>query len=85
MEHMEPIETTEQAGTVAFFRARQAVESALTAGVLQALPAGRLDYKPHPRSPSAAMIETVPLERAPEAYRKMMRNEARFRMVIEMS
>ena len=27
-------------------------------------------------------IETVPLERATEAYDKMMRNEARFRMVL---
>jgi D-arabinose 1-dehydrogenase-like Zn-dependent alcohol dehydrogenase len=27
-------------------------------------------------------IETVPLEQAPEAYEKMMRNEARFRMVL---
>jgi D-arabinose 1-dehydrogenase-like Zn-dependent alcohol dehydrogenase len=31
------------------------------------------------------MIERVPLEKAPEAYAKMMRNEARFRMVIEMA
>jgi propanol-preferring alcohol dehydrogenase len=28
------------------------------------------------------MIETVPLEAAPEAYKKMLRNEARFRMVL---
>jgi D-arabinose 1-dehydrogenase-like Zn-dependent alcohol dehydrogenase len=28
------------------------------------------------------MIETVPLERAPEAYASMMRNEARFRIVL---
>jgi D-arabinose 1-dehydrogenase-like Zn-dependent alcohol dehydrogenase len=27
-------------------------------------------------------IETLPLERAAEAYDKMMRNEARFRMVL---
>lgn len=27
-------------------------------------------------------IETVPLDQAPEAYEKMMRNEARFRMVL---
>ena len=27
-------------------------------------------------------IETMPLERAPEAYDKMMRGEARFRMVL---
>lgn len=32
-----------------------------------------------------SMIETVPLEEAPEAYQKMMRNEARFRMVIKYS
>jgi D-arabinose 1-dehydrogenase-like Zn-dependent alcohol dehydrogenase len=30
-------------------------------------------------------IETVPLERASEAYDKMMRNEARFRMVLTMA
>jgi alcohol dehydrogenase/propanol-preferring alcohol dehydrogenase len=29
-------------------------------------------------------IETMPLERAPEAYAKMMRGEARFRMVLTM-
>jgi D-arabinose 1-dehydrogenase-like Zn-dependent alcohol dehydrogenase len=29
-------------------------------------------------------IETMPLERAAEAYDKMMRNEARFRMVLTM-
>ncbi len=28
------------------------------------------------------MVETAPLEKAPEAYAKMMRNEARFRMVL---
>jgi D-arabinose 1-dehydrogenase-like Zn-dependent alcohol dehydrogenase len=28
------------------------------------------------------MIETVPLEKAPEAYARMMRGEARFRMVL---
>jgi D-arabinose 1-dehydrogenase-like Zn-dependent alcohol dehydrogenase len=31
------------------------------------------------------MIERVPLEQAAEAYAKMMRNEARFRMVIDFS
>jgi D-arabinose 1-dehydrogenase-like Zn-dependent alcohol dehydrogenase len=31
---------------------------------------------------SPATIETMPLERAAEAYDKMMRNEARFRMVL---
>lgn len=29
-----------------------------------------------------AMIEAVPLERAAEAYARMMRNEARFRIVL---
>jgi propanol-preferring alcohol dehydrogenase len=33
----------------------------------------------------AAMIETVPLEQAPEAYAKMMSGKARFRMVLTMS
>jgi len=28
------------------------------------------------------MVETVPLVNAAEAYRRMMRNEARFRMVL---
>lgn len=32
----------------------------------------------------AAMIETMPLEHAPEAYRKMMAGEARFRIVLTM-
>ncbi|MET4348535.1 alcohol dehydrogenase catalytic domain-containing protein [Bradyrhizobium sp. RT9a] len=31
-----------------------------------------------------AMIETMPLERAPEAYRKMMAGKARFRIVLTM-
>jgi propanol-preferring alcohol dehydrogenase len=30
----------------------------------------------------SAMIETAPIERAPEAYAKMMSGEARFRMVL---
>jgi alcohol dehydrogenase len=30
------------------------------------------------------MIETMPLEKAPEAYEKMMSNQARFRMVLTM-
>ena len=33
----------------------------------------------------AAMIETMPLERAAEAYAKMMSGQARFRMVLTMS
>ena len=32
----------------------------------------------------SAMIETVPLERAADAYAKMMAGEARFRMVLSM-
>ena len=31
------------------------------------------------------MIETMPLSRAPEAYARMMRAEARFRMVLTMA
>jgi D-arabinose 1-dehydrogenase-like Zn-dependent alcohol dehydrogenase len=30
------------------------------------------------------MIETMPLARAPEAYARMMRGDARFRMVLTM-
>jgi D-arabinose 1-dehydrogenase-like Zn-dependent alcohol dehydrogenase len=32
----------------------------------------------------AAMIETMPLERAPEAYAKILAGKARFRMVLIM-
>ena len=32
----------------------------------------------------AAMIETMPLERAAEAYARMMSGKARFRMVLTM-
>ena len=32
----------------------------------------------------AAMVETMPLERAPEAYARMMSGQARFRMVLTM-
>jgi propanol-preferring alcohol dehydrogenase len=31
------------------------------------------------------MIETMPLERAPDAYAKMMAGKARFRMVLTMN
>jgi propanol-preferring alcohol dehydrogenase len=31
-----------------------------------------------------AMIETMPLEQAPEAYAKMMSGKAKFRMVLTM-
>ena len=31
------------------------------------------------------MIETMPLSRAPQAYARMMRGEARFRMVLTMA
>lgn len=30
------------------------------------------------------IIETIPLEQAAEGYARMMRNEARFRMVLTM-
>jgi propanol-preferring alcohol dehydrogenase len=33
-------------------------------------------------TPVAAMIETMPLERAPEAYDRMMKGDARFRIVL---
>jgi propanol-preferring alcohol dehydrogenase len=32
----------------------------------------------------AAMVETMPLERAAEAYARMMSGQARFRMVLTM-
>lgn len=40
-------------GTVAFFRERHRVESATTARVLDAIPADRLSYAPHPGSSTA--------------------------------
>ena len=33
----------------------------------------------------AAMVETMPLECAPEAYARMMSGQARFRMVLTMA
>jgi hypothetical protein len=33
----------------------------------------------------AAMVETMPLERAAEAYARMMSGQARFRMVLTMT
>jgi propanol-preferring alcohol dehydrogenase len=33
----------------------------------------------------AAIVETMPLERAAEAYARMMSGEARFRMVLTMA
>ena len=36
------------------------------------------------RSGVRPMVETYPLERAAEAYERMMSGEARFRVVIEM-
>jgi propanol-preferring alcohol dehydrogenase len=33
----------------------------------------------------AAMVETMPLERAQEAYARMMSGQARFRMVLTMA
>jgi propanol-preferring alcohol dehydrogenase len=35
-------------------------------------------------TPVAAMIETMPLERALEAYDRMMKGDARFRIVLRM-
>jgi hypothetical protein len=44
------------AGTVEFYRERHAVETALTLGVLRALPPDMLAYKPHEQSASAEAI-----------------------------
>jgi hypothetical protein len=38
----------------------------------------------HPGVRSDAMVETMPLEKAPEAYAKMMAGKARFRIVLTM-
>src|SRR5437879_6311173 len=59
-------------------RLRQRVEGALTG-----TPAtGDATLKFSVLSGVAAMIETMPLERAAEAYAKMMSGKARFRMVL---
>lgn len=44
------------AGTIDFYRFRQSIEIPLTRGILNALPAGQLDYKPHPASQDASTI-----------------------------
>jgi hypothetical protein len=48
------------AGTIDFYKERQKIEAGLTAAILHALPAGRLDYTPHPLSQTArAICETL--------------------------
>jgi alcohol dehydrogenase, propanol-preferring len=72
----EPIEV---AGTDLLFGGRK-IEGALTG-----TPAtGDTMLRFSALSGIAAMIETLPLERAPEAYAKMMSGKARFRMVLTM-
>lgn len=39
-----------------FYKARFEVENSLTRGVLKAIPADKLDYRPHERSPSTGQI-----------------------------
>jgi propanol-preferring alcohol dehydrogenase len=58
-----------------------AVEGALTGTPA----AGDATLKFSTLSDVAAMIETMPLEQAAEAYAKMMSGQARFRMVLTMS
>jgi propanol-preferring alcohol dehydrogenase len=54
-------------------------------GALTGTPsAGDATLKFSALSDVAAMVETMPLERAPEAYAKMMSGQARFRMVLTM-
>jgi alcohol dehydrogenase, propanol-preferring len=54
-------------------------------GALTGTPAaGDATLKFSALSDVAAMVETMPLERAEEAYAKMMSGEARFRMVLTM-
>jgi alcohol dehydrogenase, propanol-preferring len=55
-------------------------------GALTGTPAaGDATLKFSALSDVAAMVETMPLERAAEAYAKMMSGEVRFRMVLTMS
>jgi len=46
--------------------------------------AGDATLKFSAMSEVAAMVETLPLERAAEAYARMMSGKARFRMVLTM-
>lgn len=56
------------------------------AGALTGTPAaGDVTLKFSALSDVAAMVETMPLERAAEAYAKMMSGRARFRMVLTMT
>ena len=56
------------------------------AGALTGTPAaGDATLRFSALSDVAAMVETMPLERAPEVYAKMMSGQARFRMVLTMT
>lgn len=44
------------AGTIDFYRERQRIEAALTRQILEALPADRMEYTPHPSSQDARTI-----------------------------
>src|ERR1700731_3822616 len=72
----EPIEV---AGTDLLFSSRK-IEGALTGNPAT----GDATLRFSALSGIAAMIETMPLERASEAYAKMMAGKARFRMVLTM-
>ena len=55
-------------------------------GALTGTPAaGDATLKFSALSDVTAMVETMPLERAAEAYAKMMSGQARFRMVLTMA
>jgi uncharacterized damage-inducible protein DinB len=43
-------------GPLGFYKVRFEVESSLTRGILGAIPADKLDYRPHERSPSTGQI-----------------------------
>src|SRR6202045_800728 len=73
----EPIEV---AGTDLLFSSRK-IEGALTGNPAT----GDATLRFSALSGIAAMIETMPLERASEAYAKMMAGKARFRMVLSMA
>jgi alcohol dehydrogenase, propanol-preferring len=72
----EPIEVT---ATDLLFGSRK-IEGALTGNPTT----GDATLRFSALSGVTAMIETLPLERAPEAYAKMMAGKARFRMVLTM-
>jgi propanol-preferring alcohol dehydrogenase len=75
-----PADPIEVAATDLFFSSRK-IEGALTGDPAT----GDATLRFSALSGVAPMIETMPLEKAPEAYARMMAGKARFRMVLTMN